>query len=305
MPIIIPKDLPAFEKLQQDQVFVIDENRAIHQDIRPLKIAIVNLMPQKEKTESQLLRMLANTPLQVEFDFIFPKNVYTPKNTDPSHLQKFYQSFDDIKDKKYDGMIITGAPVEDLAFEDVAYWQEISKIFDFCKTNVHSTLFICWAQQAAMYHYYGIQKQMLKQKLFGVFSHQVEQKHPLVQGFDDCFFIPHSRHSESINPQIRHHPNLNVIISSEKAGIYLACDTSHNFVFVSGHSEYDRETLFDEYQRDKNAGLNIAVPENYFQQDDPSQKILYNWQAHSTLLFSNWLNALQNQRLIEKVLSQI
>lgn len=289
MPIIIPKDLPAYDILDKESVFLMSESRAISQDIRPLKIALLNLMPKKIETENQLLRMLANSPLQIDIDLISLKS-HESKNTKKEHLLKFYKTFSTIKNNKYDAMIITGAPVELIDFEEVDYWQELTEVFEFCKTNVHSTMFICWAFQAGLYYYYGIPKYPLKEKLFGVFEHEIKIKKPIVRGFDDEFFIPHSRHTATRTEDIQKVKEIEIIASSQEAGVYMCMCEEKGFIFVSGHAEYDRYTLDDEYKRDLKLNKAINIPKNYYPNDDISKKPCMNWKAHSNLLFSNWLN---------------
>lgn len=290
MPIRIDNELPAKQSLEIENIFVMSNKRADTQDIRPLHIIILNLMPTKIDTETQLLRLLSNTPLQVNVDFLQVSS-HTAKHTSKSHMDKFYYTFDQIKDRKYDGMIITGAPVEQMPFEEVDYWPELCAFMDWTKTHVYSTFHICWGAQAALYHHYGIPKYPLPQKMFGVFEHQVlEPTHPLVRGFDGLFFAPHSRHTTVRNEDILSCPQLTLLATSEEAGAYLIASESGRQFFVTGHSEYDRETLAGEYFRDVNKGLPIEIPRHYFQNDDPKQKILYRWRGHASLLFSNWLN---------------
>ena len=268
----------------------MDENRAIHQDIRPLKVLILNNMPVKQDTELQLLRALSNTPLQVDVTFMHTAT-HVSLNTPASHLNKFYQTFDEIKDQKFDGMIITGAPVEDITFEEVDYWEETCQIMDWAETHVTSTLHICWAAQAGFYHYYGINKHKLPQKLFGIYEHKVlNRKIELVRGFDDVFLAPHSRHTETRAEDIHACKELTILAESEAAGVFLAFAENGKKIFVTGHPEYDRLTLSNEYFRDLNKGLPIQVPYNYFPQDDPSQRPLLSWRSHSNNLYSNWLN---------------
>ena len=290
MPIRIDNELPAKQSLEIENIFVMNNKRADTQDIRPLHIIILNLMPTKIDTETQLLRLLSNTPLQVNVDFLQVSS-HTAKHTSKSHMDKFYYTFDQIKDRKYDGMIITGAPVEQMPFEEVDYWPELCAFMDWTKTHVYSTFHICWGAQAALYHHYGIPKYPLPQKMFGVFEHQVlEPTHPLVRGFDGLFFAPHSRHTTVRNEDILSCPQLTLLATSEEAGAYLIASESGRQFFVTGHSEYDRETLAGEYFRDVNKGLPIEIPRHYFQNDDPKQKILHRWRGHASLLFSNWLN---------------
>ncbi len=290
MPIKTQSDLPAKEILENENIFVMDENRATHQDIRPLQVLILNIMPVKQDTELQLLRALSNTPLQVDVTFMNVRN-HISKNTPASHLNKFYTTFDEIQNRKFDGMIITGAPVEDISFEEVDYWEEICEIFDWAETHVTSTLHICWAAQAGFYHYYGINKRKLPQKLFGIYEHKVSnRKIPLVRGFDDVFLAPHSRHTETPASEIHACKELTVLAESETAGVFLAIAEGGRKIFVNGHPEYDRYTLCNEYERDLNKGLNIQIPYNYFPNDDPTQKPLLQWRSHSNNLYSNWLN---------------
>ncbi len=290
MPIKTQSDLPAKEILENENIFVMDENRAMHQDIRPLKVLILNNMPIKQDTELQLLRALSNTPLQVDVTFMNVKS-HVSVNTSASHLNKFYCSLDDIRDQKFDGMIVTGAPVEDISFEEVDYWDETCEIFDWAETHVTSTLHICWAAQAGFYHYYGINKKLLPQKLFGIYEHKVSnRKIPLVRGFDDVFLAPHSRHTETPADEIHACKELTILAESPVAGVFLAIAEGGKKIFVTGHPEYDRYTLNNEYIRDKNKGLPIQVPYNYFPENDPEQKPLLQWRSHSNNLYSNWLN---------------
>jgi len=290
MPVIIPQDLPATEVLLKENIFVMNENRALHQDIRPLKIAILNLMPTKITTETQLLRLIGNTPLQIEVDLLCTET-YQSKNTPQEHLLSFYKTFTDIKDKKFDGMIITGAPIEHLEFEEVEYWEELKEILEFTKQNVFSTLHICWGAQAALYYHYGISKYPLPEKMFGVFKHRVHnRKCMLVRGFDDEFYAPHSRHTTISKEDIEKVKDLKILVESEMAGVYLLATKNGRQVFVTGHSEYDPLTLKSEYDRDIEKGLDINVPLNYFPSDDPAQEPLVRWRSHANLLFSNWLN---------------
>ncbi len=290
MPIKIPGKLPAARVLSGENIFVMTEKRALKQDIRPLKIALVNIMPTKIVTETQLLRLLGNTPLQIEVDLIHTKT-HKSKNTPPAHLEAFYKDFDQIKGDKYDGMIITGAPVEQMEFEEVNYWEELKSIMDWAQKNVTSTLHICWAAQAGLYYHYGVPKYPLEQKLFGVFRHRVvHQRCKLLRGFDDEFWAPHSRHTEVLASDIAKVPELQILSDSAEAGVYIAASRDRKNIFVTGHSEYDRDTLHLEYLRDREAGLDIAVPANYYPGDDPSKKPVVRWRAHAHLLFSNWLN---------------
>ena len=290
MPIRIPNDLPAAGTLQQENIFVMPQNRAITQDIRPLEIVLLNLMPTKIETETQLSRLLGNTPLQVNLELMHTSS-HKSKNVSQEHLLSFYKSFEELKDRKFDGMVITGAPVELMEFEDVDYWEELCKIMEWSKTHVHSTFHICWGAQAGLYYHYGVGKQKLPEKLFGVFPHQVEYKRSiLLRGFDDVFWAPHSRHTTISRGEIEAIPELKILASSEKAGVYAVANKGGRHIFVTGHSEYDPETLKTEYLRDKNQGLPISVPENYFPDDDDTADPIVRWRGHANLLFSNWLN---------------
>jgi len=290
MPIQIPNDLPAAGTLQQENIFVMTENRAISQDIRPLEIVLLNLMPTKVATETQFSRLLGNTPLQVHLELMHT-TTHVSKNTSADHLLNFYKSFDELKHRKFDGMIITGAPVENMRFEDVDYWDELCQIMQWSKTNVHSTLHICWGAQAGLYYHYGVAKHVLPEKLFGVFSHKADYKKSiLMRGFDDEFWAPHSRHTTILREDIEAIPELKIVASSERAGVYAIMNKAGRQIFVTGHSEYDPDTLEKEYLRDKNQGLPIRVPENYYPGDDDTREPLVRWRAHANLLFSNWLN---------------
>ncbi|WP_300847016.1 homoserine O-succinyltransferase [uncultured Acetatifactor sp.] len=290
MPIKVQSDLPAKEILINENIFVMDELRAIHQDIRPLEVLILNNMPVKQDTELQLLRALSNTPLQVDVTFINVKS-HVSLNTSASHLNKFYSTLDEIRDRDYDGMIVTGAPVEDIPFEEVDYWEEICEILDWAQTHVTSTLHICWAAQAGLYHYYGINKKLLPRKLFGIYEHKVRnRKIPLVRGFDDIFLAPQSRHTETPADAIHACKELTVLAESPVAGVYLAMAQEGKKIFVTGHPEYDRYSLNNEYYRDLNKGLDIQIPYNYYPNDDSKEKPLLQWRAHSNNLYSNWLN---------------
>lgn len=290
MPIKIPDALPAKEVLQKENIFIMDETRAYHQDIRPLRVAILNLMPTKVTTETQILRLLANTPLQVEFVLLHPKS-HTSKNTSADHLRQFYKTFDDVSDKYFDGMIITGAPVEHLPFEQVNYWEELTGIMDWAKERVTSTFYICWAAQAGLFHHFGIPKYPLPEKLFGVFPHYVTKPNvELVRGFDEVFQVPQSRHTEVRKEDILKVPELEILSESEEAGVYLVATKDGRHIFVTGHSEYDPLTLKAEYDRDIGKGLKVAMPKNYYPNDDPAQMPRSTWRAHANLLFSNWLN---------------
>ena len=290
MPIKIQSDLPVKEILEKENLFVMDENRAMHQDIRPIYILILNLMPLKEETELQLLRSLSNTPLQVDVSFMAVES-HQAKNTSRSHLNKFYQTFTELKDKKFDGMIITGAPVEQMEFEEVDYWEEVTRIMDWSETHVTSTIFLCWAAQAALYHFYGLKKRMLDKKMFGLFWHRVSnRKIPLVRGFDDLFLAPHSRHTEVAAEDIHNCDKLMVLAESDEAGVFLCMTLDGRQIFVTGHPEYDKYTLDAEYKRDVKAGKPINVPCNYYPADDPARDPLFRWRAHGYLLYTNWLN---------------
>ncbi len=290
MPIRIPNDLPAAGTLQQENIFVMTANRAVQQDIRPLEIVVLNLMPTKIATETQLSRLLGNTPLQVNLELMHTTS-HISKNVAQEHLLTFYKSFDELKHRKFDGMVITGAPVEHLEFEDVDYWPELCQIMEWSKTNVHSTFHICWGAQAGLYYHYGIQKHELPEKLFGVFHHTADYKRSiLLRGFDDTFWAPHSRHTTILREDIEKVPELKILASSEKAGIYALMNDQGRQIFVTGHSEYDADTLQKEYMRDKNLGLPIHVPENYFPDDDDTKEPVVRWRGHANLLFSNWLN---------------
>ena len=296
MPINIPHGLPAKDILTAENIFIMDEIRAKSQDIRPIKLVILNLMPKKIETETQLLRLLGNTPLQLDIELI-QTATHISKNTPQSHLLNFYKTFDDIKDQKFDGMIITGAPVEQMDFEEVDYWPELCKIFEWSKSNVFSTLHICWGAQAALYYYHKIPKYPLDAKMFGIFSHELtDPSHMLLYGFDDVFYAPHSRHTEVKAEDILACPELKLLSTSPQAGVYIAADSSDKNFFITGHSEYDRETLANEYFRDINKGLDIAMPANYFPNNDSSANPLIRWRAHSNILFFNWLNYFVYQR---------
>ena len=290
MPIRIPNDLPAADVLQQENIFVMNQNRAGSQDIRPLEIVLLNLMPTKVVTETQLSRLLGNTPLQVNLSLMHTTS-HRSKNTPQDHLLSFYKDFGDLKHRKFDGMVITGAPVEQLPFEEVDYWQELCQIMQWSKTNVHSTLHICWGAQAGLYYHYGIPKHDLDKKLFGVFPHQADYKRAiLLRGFDDTFYAPHSRHTTVLREDIEKCPELRILASSREAGVYAVMTKHGKQIFVMGHGEYDPDTLDREYQRDKALGLPIAVPANYYPDDDDTREPLVTWRGHANLLFSNWLN---------------
>lgn len=290
MPIKVPDNLPAKEILTKENIFVMDESRAFHQDIRPLKIIVLNLMPKKLETEVQLLRLLSNTPLQIEFTLMHMET-HISKNTSIDYLTEFYNVFDDIKNKKFDGMIITGAPIEHLEFEEVIYWNELSKIMEWSKKNVTSTLHICWGAQAGLYYHYGIKKYKLDKKMFGVFEHTKVYKHEdLLRGFDDYFYVPHSRNTEVKKCDIEKVKELEILSESEESGVYIVSSIDGKQIFVMGHSEYDSNTLKNEYFRDIDKGINIDIPKHYFKNDDPNNLPIVKWKAHSSLLFNNWLN---------------
>ena len=290
MPIRVQNDLPVKEILEQENIFVMEEHRAVHQDIRPIRIGLLNLMPLKEDTELQILRSLSNTPLQVDVVFVNVSS-HVSKNTSTSHLNKFYLPFTDIKDQKFDGFIITGAPVEQIPFEEVDYWEELTEIMEWTKTHVTSTLHLCWGAQAALYYHYGINKEPLEEKLFGVFWHKVlNRKIPLVRGFDDVFLAPHSRHTDVPVEKLRADDRITILAESEKAGVFLSMAEEGRQIFVMGHPEYDRITLDGEYKRDLSKGLPIKMPENYYPENNPENKPLLTWRAHGNNLYTNWLN---------------
>ena len=290
MPIQIPNDLPAAGILQNENIFVMKQTRAETQQIRPLEIVLLNLMPTKIVTETQLSRVLGNTPLQVHLELMM-MSTHKSKNTPEEHLLSFYKTFDELKHRKFDGMVITGAPVEHMQFEDVNYWQELCEIMEWSKDHVHSTFHICWAAQAGLYYHYGIQKKQLPEKLFGVFPHKADYKRAiLLRGFDDEFWVPHSRHTTIDRADIEQVPGLKILASSEKCGVYIVMNKEGRQIFVTGHSEYDPDTLEKEYRRDKDKGLPISVPENYYPNDDDTQAPLVRWRGHGNLLYSNWLN---------------
>ena len=290
MPIKIQNDLPVKEILEKENIFVMDEHRAMHQDIRPIQILILNLMPLKEETELQLLRSLSNTPLQVDVTFM-KVSTHEAKNTSMSHLNKFYLGFEEVRNQKFDGLIITGAPVEQMEFEKVDYWEELVEIMDWSVHNVTSTIFLCWGAQAGLYHFYGLPKVQLEKKMFGLFWHRVaNRKIPLVRGFDDAFLAPHSRHTEVSMALIRKCPELTVLAESEEAGLFLAMAKEGRQIFVMGHPEYDRVTLDTEYKRDLSKGLPIEIPVNYYKDNDPNNKPDLLWRATANNLYTNWLN---------------
>ena len=290
MPIKISNELPAYQTLNEENIFVMTENRATTQDIRPLRIAIVNLMPTKIDTETQLLRLLGNTALQVETELI-TMATHVSRNTSAEHLSSFYKTFPEIRDQNFDGMIITGAPVEHLPFEEVEYWEELCGIMEWSKTHVHSTFHICWGAQAGLYYHFGIPKRPLEKKLFGVFPHHVERKnYILLRGFDDTFMVPHSRHTTVDRAEVEKHPELKIMASSDEAGLYILSTENGRQVFITGHSEYDPRTLEREYRRDRDAGLPIEIPKNYYPGDDDTRDPVVTWRSHANLLYANWLN---------------
>lgn len=290
MPLNLPDKLPAIELLKQENIFVIDHSRATRQDIRPLRIVILNLMPLKITTETDLVRLLSNTPLQIEISFMKLRS-HTPKNTPVEHMKAFYKDFELMREERFDGMIITGAPVEQMPFEEVSYWPEVSAIFDWARTHVTSTLYICWAAQAGLYRFYGIPKYDLPEKMFGIFEHRVNRPLlPIFRGFDDVFYVPHSRHTEVRRADIERCPELDIISESDESGVYMVMARGGREFFITGHSEYSPYTLDGEYKRDLAKGLPIKMPKNYYRGDDPSQPPLVRWRAHANLLFSNWLN---------------
>ena len=290
MPIRIPNDLPATEVLKQENIFVMTHTRAVTQDIRPLEIVVLNLMPTKIVTETQLTRLLGNTPLQVHLELMHMSS-HRSRNVSQEHLLTFYKTFDEIKDRKFDGMVITGAPVELMEFEDVDYWEELCQIMEWSKTHVHSTFHICWGAQAGLYYHYGIGKQELPRKLFGVFPHKADYKRAiLLRGFDDTFYVPHSRHTTVRREDIEAVPELKILASSEEAGVYAVMNKEGHQIFITGHAEYDPLTLETEYLRDKKQGKPISVPENYYPDDDDTREPIVRWRGHANLLFSNWLN---------------
>ena len=290
MPIKVPNGLPAVKTLKDENIFVMTHKRAVKQDIRPLKILLLNLMPKKIETETQFARLLGNTPLQVEMEMMYTTS-HKSKNTSEEHLLAFYKTFDDIKDNKYDGMIITGAPVENMEFEEVEYWDELCEIMEWSKSHVTSTFHICWGAQAGLYYHYGIQKHPLPKKCFGVYPHKVDYKRSILfRGFDETFMVPQSRHTTVYAEDIKKVKGLKILASSKETGVYAVSTNKGKQIFVTGHSEYDKDTLKNEYLRDKEKGLEIDIPKNYFPNDDPSKEPIVSWRAHANLLFSNWLN---------------
>lgn len=290
MPVNIPVTLPAVDLLRNENIFVMDSDRASHQEIRPLKIVILNLMPIKITTETDLIRLLSNSPLQIELDLLQLES-HTSRNTPIEHMMNFYKKFDEISKSNYDGMIITGAPVEQLEFEEVDYWPEMVKIMNWAQKHVTSTLFICWASQAGMYHYYGIPKYPLNEKMFGVFEHHTHNPmNPIFRGFDDVFFVPHSRHTEVRAEDIRKVPELTILSESPESGVYMVMARNGREFFITGHSEYSPNTLHEEYMRDLTKGLDIKLPRNYYLNDDPEQGVVVRWRSHANLMITNWLN---------------
>jgi homoserine O-succinyltransferase len=290
MPIIIPNSLPAAKTLKKENIFIMHEKRAATQDIRPLKILIVNLMPTKIATETQLARVLANSPLQVELTLL-RMEAHASQNTPEDHLVAFYKTFDEIVHERFDGMILTGAPVETMDFERVDYWHELSELFEYAKTNVYSSMFICWGAQAALHYYYDIPKHPLKSKVFGVFEHKVVRPlNPLMRGFDEIFYAPHSRHTTIKKEDVKKVPEVRILAESKEVGLHILATDNGRQIFILGHQEYDKETLYGEYQRDLDKGLPIEVPKHYFRDDDPEKEILFRWRSHASLLFTNWLN---------------
>ena len=290
MPIRISSELPAYKVLGEENIFVMSKERAEHQDIRPLKVIILNIMPKKIETESQLMRLLSNTPLQVDIELLQMAS-HVSRNTSKQHLEAFYKKFDEIKDNRYDGMIVTGAPVELIEYEQVDYWKEITEIFEWSKTHVFSTIYICWASQAGLYYHFGIPKYQLSEKMFGIFPHKAEVKDSLLlKGFDDIFYVPHSRNTEVRREDIEKVPQLKILTSSDISGVHIVANKNGRQYFITGHSEYDRDTIAGEYFRDIKKGLDIKLPYNYFPDDNPQNTPLFSWRCTANLMFSNWLN---------------
>ena len=291
MPLKLPKGLPAIERLEKENIFILDSERASSQDIRPLRIVILNLMPIKITTETDLVRLLSNSPLQIEITFMKVKS-HTPKNTPIEHMKMFYKDFEILKNERFDGMIITGAPVELMEFEEVRYWEELQEIFNWSKTHVTSTLYICWAAQAGLYHFYGVPKYPLSEKMFGIFPHEisVQEKLPIFRGFDDKFYVPHSRHTEIRRADIEKHKELTILSESEESGVYIVMARGGREFFITGHSEYAPNTLDGEYKRDLGKNLPIKMPKNYYVDNDPEKGVQVLWRGHANLLFTNWLN---------------
>ena len=290
MPILVQRGLPAYKTLKQENVFVMQDRRASRQDIRPLTVAIVNLMPIKETTETQLIRLLANSPLQVELELL-TLSTHRFTHADPLHMETFYRRFEEIQSQRLDAMIITGAPLETIPFEQVDYWDELKRIMDYTKTNVFSALYLCWGAQAGLYHHFGIEKRILAKKVFGVFPHTPrDRKNELTRGFDEEFFVPHSRWSDSLRAQIEAEPALKILADSDEAGVHMVATKNKRQIFLQGHSEYDWNTLKLEYERDVRRGIDTGVPKNYFKDDDPKKRVVVRWSGHANLFFSNWLN---------------
>lgn len=290
MPVTLPDNLPAIEILKKENIFVMSQLRAKEQDIRPLKVLILNLMPIKIAAETDLVRLLSNTPLQIEIDFL-RLSTHQSKNTPIEHMDAFYKEFDEVKSSNYDGLIVTGAPVEMMEYEEVSYWNEVSSVFDWAKHHVTSTFYICWAAQAALYRFYGIPKYPMHEKMFGVFKHTInDRSFPLFRGFDDEFYAPHSRHTEVRREDIEKHKDLKILSESDEAGIYIVVGRGGREFYVTGHSEYSLYTLHNEYSRDKDKGMDIDIPKHYYRQDDPGQKPISRWTGHGNLLFNNWMN---------------
>lgn len=290
MPIKVPNNLPAYEVLKKEKIFMIPEIRADHQDIRPLKIVLLNLMPTKIATETQWLRLLGNTPLQVDVTLLKIKS-YTSKNTPAEHLDTFYKHFEDIREQKYDGLVITGAPLEDMEFEDVAYWDELTDIMEWSKKNVFSTLYVCWGAVAGLYYHYGIKRKLIDEKIFGVFEHQVCKNYvKLLRGMDDVFYVPHSRYFTLDKEDIEKYDDLEILVESDRAGVYMIADKKRRKIFVTGHAEYSKHTLSNEYFRDVERGMDTKIPENYFKDDDPTKEPVVRWRSTSHIMVYNWLN---------------
>jgi len=290
MPIKVPNNLPAYEVLKKEKIFMIPEIRADHQDIRPLKIVLLNLMPTKIATETQWLRLLGNTPLQVDVTLLKIKS-YTSKNTPAEHLDTFYKHFEDIRDQKFDGLVITGAPLEDMEFEDVAYWDELTDIMEWSKKNVFSTLYVCWGAVAGLYYHYGIKRKLIDEKIFGVFEHQVCKNYvKLLRGIDDVFYVPHSRYFTLDKEDIEKYDELEILAESDRAGVYMIADKKRRKIFVTGHAEYSKHTLSNEYYRDVEKGMDTKIPENYFKDDDPTKEPVVRWRSTSHIMVYNWLN---------------
>ncbi len=295
MPVKIPDDLPARKVLENENISIIPESRAFHQDIRPLKIAIFNIMPWKAVTETQLLRLLSNSPLQIAVTFLHPET-HSSKNTPPEHLKRFYRPFSEVKNERFDGLIVTGAPIETIDFEQVGYWDELCEVMEWSKSHVYSTLHLCWGAQAGLHHHHGVPKHLLDQKMFGIFEHRVlERSSPFLHGYDDVFMVPHSRHTTTLRSDVSTVPKLSILAESDTAGIYLMSAFDGRQVFVSGHPEYDPLTLKGEYDRDISKGLTLNVPQNYFPDDNPEEPPRVTWRGHANLLYANWLNEIYKE----------